>query len=35
MLDGDVNDKEWDKNDNKNVAESDDDTHILLKWGSL
>ena len=25
------NDKEWDKNDNKNIAGSDD-THNLIKW---
>ena len=31
-LDGEVKDEEWDKNDNKNVADSDD-THILVKWG--
>jgi len=34
VLDGYVNDEEWDKADNKNVADSDD-THILVKWGSL
>ena len=32
VLDGEGNDEEWDKNDNKNVADSDD-THILVKEG--
>ena len=31
VLDREVNDEEWDKNDNKNVADSDD-THISIKW---
>ena len=30
MLDGEVNDDAWDKNGNKNVADSDD-THNLIK----
>ena len=33
VLDGEV-DEEWDKNDNKNVADSDD-TYILVKWGVI
>ena len=28
VLDGEVNDEEWDKNDNKNVADSDDNQHF-------
>ena len=32
VLDGEVNDEEWDKNDNQNVADSDD-TYNLIKWG--
>ena len=34
VLDGEVNDEERDKNDNKNIADSDD-THIVVKWGRL
>ena len=34
VVDGEVNDEEWDKNGNKNVADNDD-THILVKWESL
>ena len=30
VLDGEGNDEEWDKNDNKNMADSDD-IHILVK----
>ena len=30
VLDGEVNDEAWDKNGNKNVADSDD-THNLIK----
>ena len=33
MLDGYVTDEEWNKNNNKNVADIDD-THILIKWGA-
>ena len=33
VLDGVVNHEEWDKNDNNNVADSDD-THTSVKWGS-
>ena len=29
--DGEVNDEEWDRNDNKYIADSDD-THIMVKW---
>ena len=29
-----MTDEEYDKNDTKNVADSDD-IHILIKWGSL
>ena len=32
VLDGEVNNKERDKNGNKYVADSDD-THNLIKWG--
>ena len=32
MLDGEVNDEEWDTYDNKNVADSED-THTLVKLG--
>ena len=34
MLVGEVNDEELDKNENKNIADSDD-THILVEWGAL
>ena len=33
-FDEEVNDEEWDKSDNKNVADSDD-THIWQNGGSL
>ena len=32
VLDGELTHKEWDENDSKNFADSDD-SHILLKWG--
>ena len=32
VLDGEVSDEEWDENDNKSVADSDD-THSLVKMG--
>ena len=32
VLDGEVNDEEWNKNDNKDFADCDD-TNILVKWG--
>ena len=34
VLNGGVNDEEWDKSDNRNVADSDDG-HILIKWGAI
>jgi len=34
VLNGGVNDEEWDKSDNRNVADSDDG-HILVKWGVI
>ena len=32
VLDGKINDEEWDRNGNENVADSDN-THKLIKWG--
>ena len=34
VLDGEMDNEEWDKTNNKNVADSDD-TQNLMKWGSL
>ena len=34
MLDGEMDDEEWDKTNNKNVAGSDD-TQNLIKWGVI
>ena len=34
VLDREVTDKEWDKNERENVADSDD-TNILVKWGII